>query len=74
MYLAMTYQEIVLKVGINIGTSTPVIETYRGNFFSKNITPHFLSTSPTASITEQFHGIKQIIEYINVIRGARQSW
>ncbi len=24
---------------------------------------HFISTSPVASIPEQFHGIKQIIEY-----------
>ncbi len=36
--LAMTCPEIVLKVGISIGTSTSVIEIYRDNFSSKNIT------------------------------------
>jgi hypothetical protein len=25
---------------------------------------HFVSTSPVASIAEQFHGIKQVIEYV----------
>ena len=31
---------------------------------------HFISTSPVASITEQFHGIKQVIEYVEVIQMA----
>jgi len=29
---------------------------------------HFVSTSPVASITEQFHGIKQVVEYTKIIQ------
>ena len=32
-------------------------------FLQQEFHTHFISTSPVASITEQFHGIKQIIEY-----------
>ena len=31
---------------------------------------HFILTSPVASITEQFHSIKQVIEYVEVIQMA----
>ena len=29
---------------------------------------HFVSMSPVAGITEQFHGIKQVIEYVKFIQ------
>jgi len=34
---------------------------------------HFISMSPVASIPEQFHGIKQVLEYVKVIEAQLQD-